>query len=269
MASQNEPTRVVIHGAAGRMGRRLIALGANDGAMQIVGALESSEHPDQGRDAGELAGIGRLGVPISSKLPETAEAVIDFSTAEAVADIVSACQEQSVALVLATTGLSPEVDQQVNAAGKVIPIVRAPNMSLAVNLTMKLATIAAQKLASYGPGADVEIIERHHRYKEDSPSGTALRFGELIAEEMGQNQHVHGREGRPGARPQHEIGYHALRTGDNPGEHTIVFGLLGETVELSVKATNRDCYALGALEAAKFVATQQPGFYSMNDVLQL
>ena len=142
-------------------------------------------------------------------------------------------------------------------------------MSLAVNLTMKLATIAAQKLASYGPGADVEIIERHHRYKEDSPSGTALRFGELIAEEMGQNQHVHGREGRPGARPQHEIGYHALRTGDNPGEHTIVFGLLGETVELSVKATNRDCYALGALEAAKFVATQQPGFYSMNDVLQL
>ena len=125
MASQNEPTRVVIHGAAGRMGRRLIALGANDGAMQIVGALESSEHPDQGRDAGELAGIGRLGVPISSKLPETAEAVIDFSTAEAVADIVSACQEQSVALVLATTGLSPEVDQQVNAAGKVIPIVRS------------------------------------------------------------------------------------------------------------------------------------------------
>ncbi|MCP4193192.1 MAG: 4-hydroxy-tetrahydrodipicolinate reductase [Planctomycetaceae bacterium] len=269
MASQKEPTRVVIHGAAGRMGRRLIALGANDNAMQIVGAIESSTHPDQGRDAGELAGIGTLGIPIRSELPETAEAVIDFSTAEAVSGIVSACQAQSVALVLATTGLTAAVDEQVNAAGKVIPIVRAPNMSLAVNLTMKLATIAAQKLASYGPGADVEIIERHHRYKEDSPSGTALRFGELIAAEMGQDQHVHGREGRPGARPQNEIGYHALRTGDNPGEHTIVFGLLGETVELSVKATNRDCYALGALEAAKFIAAQKPGFYSMNDVLQL
>ena len=118
-------------------------------------------------------------------------------------------------------------------------------------------------------GADVEIIERHHRFKEDAPSGTALRFGELIAEEMGQTNHQHGRAGQTGQRPHSEIGYHALRVGDNPGEHTIVFGLMGETIELTVRATNRDSYALGALEAARFVAKQGPGHYSMNDVLGL
>lgn len=269
MASHNEGTRVVIHGAAGRMGKRLVALGSADSAIRIVGAIESVGHPDQGRDAGELAGIGAIGVPVSSELPDGVDAVIDFSTAEAVSRILSACQQQTIPLVLATTGLAAEVNQQVSKAAESIAIVSAPNMSLAVNLTMKLATIAAAKLSQYGPGADVEIIERHHRYKEDAPSGTALRFGELVAGEMGQTKHVHGREGRPGQRPQDEIGYHALRTGDNPGEHTIVFGLLGETVELSVKATNRDCYALGALEAAKFVASQAPGMYSMYDVLDL
>jgi 4-hydroxy-tetrahydrodipicolinate reductase len=142
-------------------------------------------------------------------------------------------------------------------------------MSLAVNLAMKLASLAAEHLKDYGPGADVEIIERHHRFKEDAPSGTALRFGELIAQRMGQQRHVHGRQGRPGKRTHEEIGYHALRTGDNPGEHTIVFGMMGETLELTVKATNRDCYALGALAAAKFVAGKPPGLYSMNDVLGL
>jgi 4-hydroxy-tetrahydrodipicolinate reductase len=116
-------------------------------------------------------------------------------------------------------------------------------------------------------GVDVEIIERHHRFKEDAPSGTALRFGEIIATAMGQTRQVHGRRGQTGQRGRDEIGYHAVRTGDNPGEHTIVFGLLGETIELTVRATNRDCYALGALAAAKFVACQRPGLYTMQDVL--
>ncbi len=120
-------------------------------------------------------------------------------------------------------------------------------MSLAVNLTMKLAAIAAGVLKHASSGADVEIIERHHRFKKDSPSGTALRFGELIAAEMGQTRQVHGREGVVGERPHSEIGYHAVRAGDNPGEHTILFGLLGESIELTVRATNRDCYALERL----------------------
>ena len=116
---------------------------------------------------------------------------------------------------------------------------------------------------------DVEIIERHHRYKEDSPSGTALHFGKIVAEEMGQTEHVHGREGRPGQRPPTEIGYHAVRVGDNVGEHTIVFGMLGETLEVTVRGQTRDSYAYGALAAAKFLVTQAAGLYSMSDVLGL
>jgi 4-hydroxy-tetrahydrodipicolinate reductase len=142
-------------------------------------------------------------------------------------------------------------------------------MSLAVNLTMKLAETAARALKHCPNGADVEIIERHHRFKEDAPSGTALRFGEIIAEAMGLSHHRHGREGLTGQRSRNEIGYHAVRVGDNPGEHTIVFGMLGETIELTVKASNRDSYAAGALQAAKFVARQSIGLYNMYDVLGL
>jgi 4-hydroxy-tetrahydrodipicolinate reductase len=142
-------------------------------------------------------------------------------------------------------------------------------MSLAVNIAMKLTEVTANALNSHSSGVDVEILERHHRYKEDSPSGTALKFGETIAAIMGQTEHVNGREGRPGVRPQNEIAYHAIRTGDNPGEHTIVFGMLGETIEVTVRASNRDCYAMGALTAAKFVSQQSPGVYSMFDVLGL
>jgi 4-hydroxy-tetrahydrodipicolinate reductase len=140
---------------------------------------------------------------------------------------------------------------------------------MTVNLAMKLVEQAGKTLRGASGGCDVEIIERHHRMKEDSPSGTALKFGEIVAGAMGQTVHRHGREGQVGKRPVNEIGYHALRTGDNPGEHTIIFGLLGETLEVTVKASNRDCYAIGALAAAKFVAGKKPGFYSMYDVLGL
>ena len=168
---------------------------------------------------------------------------------------------------MATTGLSEAQQAQLRAAGERIALVWAPNMSLAVNLTMKLAEIAASALAD--KDADVEILERHHRFKEDAPSGTALKFGQIISASMGQTVHRHGREGRPGARPHGEIGYHAIRTGDNPGEHTIVFGMMGETIELAVRATNRDCYALGALSAAKFLVGKGPGLYTLQDVLGL
>lgn len=140
-------------------------------------------------------------------------------------------------------------------------------MSPAVNLVMKLTELAAKSLKDHPTGADVEIIERHHRFKEDAPSGTALKFGQIVAEAMGQTQSHHGRHGRTGQRPHGEIGYHALRVGDNPGEHTIAFGLLGESFELTVRATNRDCYAHGALMAAKFLAGKPPGLYGMPAVL--
>jgi 4-hydroxy-tetrahydrodipicolinate reductase len=142
-------------------------------------------------------------------------------------------------------------------------------MSMTVNLAMKLVEQAGKVLNDASGGVDVEIIERHHRMKEDSPSGTALKFGEIIAAAMGQTVHRHGRHGQVGKRPPGEIGYHAVRAGDNPGEHTIIFGLLGETLEVSVKASSRDCYALGALAAAKFITRQPAGLYSMFDVLGL
>jgi 4-hydroxy-tetrahydrodipicolinate reductase len=142
-------------------------------------------------------------------------------------------------------------------------------MSTAVNLVMKLVSEAARILRNNPDGVDVEIIERHHRFKEDAPSGTALQFGRIVAEQMGQQNHVHGREGRTGKRPASEIGYHAVRTGDNVGEHTIVFGLMGETIDLSVRGHTRDSYALGSLTAARFLATQKPGLYSMADALGL
>ena len=262
-------TRVAINGAAGRMGRRLIALGSADPELQIVAALECAGHPELGRDAGPLAGVPALGVPLTATLDAGADVLIDFSLPVGADAATALCLQRGLPLVMATTGLEDKQKHQLHAAAERIPIVWAPSMSLAVNLTMKLATIAARVLKNASGGVDVEIIERHHRYKKDSPSGTALRFGELIAAEMGQTSQTHGREGVVGERPHDEIGYHAVRAGDNPGEHTILFGLLGESIELTVRATNRDCYALGAFAAAKFVARQKPGLYTMNDVLGL
>ncbi len=267
--SGSVPLRVAIHGAAGRMGRRLIALAAEDAALRIVAAIEQEGHVELGHDAGNVAGLSPSGVTLQTHLDNDIDVVIDFSEPQAATAMVEICRLRQVPLVLATTGLTPAQQESVRTASESIPVVWAPSMSLAVNLAMKLASLAARHLKDYGPGADVEIIERHHRFKEDAPSGTALRFGHLIAEEMGQQRHVHGREGRPGKRMHDEIGYHALRTGDNPGEHTIVFGMMGETLEITVKATNRDCYALGALAAAKFIVGRPAGLYSMNDVLGL
>ncbi len=263
------PIRIAINGAAGRMGQRLIALGHADPELEITAALEAVGHPQLGTDAGQAAGIGPIGVKLASTLSESVDAMIDFSTPAGTDAVLSACESGKIPLVLATTGLEVSQRAHVHQAARSIPLLWAPSMSLAVNLAMKLSQMAARVLKDHATGVDVEIIERHHRYKEDAPSGTALKFGELIADIMGQTNHQHGRHGRPGARPHGEIGYHAIRTGDNPGEHTIVFGMLGETLELTVRASNRDCYAHGALAAAKFVARQKPGLYSMNDLLGL
>lgn len=263
------PVKVAINGAAGRMGRRLVDLGCQDPDLEVCAALEHAEHPDLGKDAGAICGIGEIAVPLSAEVSPHVEAVIDFSVPPAAEAITEVCRDQRIPLVIATTGLSDLQQQLIRDTAQKIPIVWAPSMSMAVNLTMKLSEIAAETLNDAPGGADVEIIERHHRFKQDAPSGTALRFGQLIAEKMHQKNHVHGREGQTGERAHEEIGYHALRVGDNPGEHTIVFGVLGETIELTVKATNRDSYALGALLAAKFVSHQKPGLYTMYDVLGL
>lgn len=251
------------------MGQRLVALGSADSEFKIVAALEYAKHPKLGADAGTIAGIGEIGVPLTAGLEVPADVVIDFSTPQGTAAIVPVCVAKKVPLVMATTGLEDLEKQHLHDAAGKIAVLWSPSMSLAVNLAMKLTQVAASALKDHPSGADVEIIERHHRFKEDSPSGTALKFGEIVAKEMGQKEVRHGREGRPGKRPHGEIGYHAVRVGDNPGEHTIVFGLLGETLELVVRASNRDCYAHGALAAAKFLAGKPAGLYGMADVLGL
>ena len=265
--STTMPLRIAIHGAAGRMGQRLVALAAADEELSLAAAVDSPQHPRLGEDAGLVAGVGAIGVSVSPSLDATVDAVIDFSIPAAAEAIVELCRQKNLPLVVATTGFDQRQLKKLHAAAEEIPLLWSPNMSLAVNLTMKLAEAAGKVLKDHD--ADVEILERHHRFKEDSPSGTALKFGQILAGVMGQTTHRHGREGRPGKRPHSEIGYHAIRTGDNPGEHTIVFGMLGETVELTVRATNRDCYVAGALAAAKFLVGKKPGMYGMYDVLGL
>lgn len=261
--------KIAVHGAAGRMGQRVTALAAADKNFEVVAALESAAHPNLGKDAGLIAGVGELGIPLATVGESDADVVIDFSVPDAAVAAVAHCLEFSKPVVIATTGFDDDQQAYIQKAAEKIPIVWAPSMSTAVNLVMKLTQVAGEALRQIPSGVDVEIIERHHRFKEDAPSGTALRFGEIVAEAMGQSEHTHGRAGRPGPRSREEIGYHAVRTGDNPGEHTIVFGMLGETIELRVAASNRDCYAQGALLAAQWLGDKQPGLYSMNDVLGL
>ena len=258
-----------VNGAAGRMGQRVVALAFKDPDLKINAALEAVGHPALGKDVGEVAGVGRIDIPIASELGPHVDVVIDFSTPEGLEQIVKTCESREIPIVIATTGATPEQRQAVLTAAQVIPILMAPSMSLAVNMTMKLAREAAKMMARIEQGVDVEIMERHHRFKEDAPSGTALHFGKIISGEMGQTAQAHGRSGRPGVRPRHEIGYHALRVGDNVGEHHLVFGMLGETVELSVKSSSRDAYAIGAIAAAKFLISKKAGLYSMDDVLGL
>ncbi|MGB7346379.1 MAG: 4-hydroxy-tetrahydrodipicolinate reductase [Pirellulaceae bacterium] len=266
----NTPIQLAVHGAAGRMGRRVVALAAADSDFQITAAIDHADNLHLGEDAGSLAGIAPINLPLVSEWPKTIDAVIDFSLPEAIDDCIAKCLFAEVPLVVATTGLSESQKDSLAEAAQSIPIVWAPSMSMAVNLSMKIAQQITEKMAGIAGGVDIEIIERHHRYKADAPSGTALKFGELIAEKLpAETKHVHGREGQTGQRTQNEIGYHAVRVGDNPGEHTIVFGMLGEKIELNVAASNRDCYASGALAAAKWIQGKDKGLYNMFDVLGL
>jgi len=262
-------THIGINGACGRMGQRLIALAKDDPELTVVAALESAKHPSLGKDAGEIAGIGPLGVAVTAELSlhTRVDAMIDFSMPEGTMTVLKTCFGRKIPLVVATTGHTPQQKAEIESAAHETAILTAPNMSLAVNVLFKLTQIAAELLK--GSGYDVEIIERHHRFKKDSPSGTALYFAKLIQEVQGQTQMRHGREGQVGERPAKEIGMHAVRVGDNVGEHNVIFSTLGETMELVHKAHSRDAYAKGALLAAKFLAGKPAGRYSMHDVLGL
>jgi 4-hydroxy-tetrahydrodipicolinate reductase len=262
-------TVIGINGACGRMGQRILALAHDDQDLTVGAALEAAGHPVLGRDAGEVAGVGQIGVPVRADIPLTLrlDAVIDFSMPEGTMNVLPQCVTRGLPLVVATTGHSAAQRQEIEEAANRIPVLMAPNMSLAVIVLMKLVRQTADVLRDRG--FDVEILERHHRFKKDAPSGTALSFARIVQEAMGQSQVRHGREGLVGERPAHEIGVHAIRVGDNVGEHTIIFSTLGETLELTHRAHARDCYARGALQAAKYLAGKPAGRYTMNDVLGL
>jgi 4-hydroxy-tetrahydrodipicolinate reductase len=255
---------VAIHGATGRMGARLIHLIQDDPTLVLAAAIGRPGHPGIGKDVGPQVGLKELSIPLGATLPGPVGAVIDFSTPAAAMEIASTCGKLGVPLVVGTTGFEPEQKAELQQISGKIPILLSPNMSFAVNLLMKLVGEAARTL---GAAADIEIVERHHRLKKDAPSGTALRLAEIVAREIGSEQYIHGRQGLVGVRPRGEIGLHALRTGDNPGEHTVVFGLMGECLELSHRALNRDGFARGALNAAKVLASRPPGLYSMIDIM--
>ena len=273
----------IVHGAGGRMGRRVLDLAMQSANIEVVGGIDRPGHPDLGRDLGTLAGREASTVALTSTWPEAidaADVVIDFSLPTAVPGCIQWCQDNAVPLVVATTGLGQTATRALNQLAELVPVVYAPSMSPAVNLCMRQAVQITRSLCQSMGDVDVEILERHHRFKADAPSGTALRFGELIAEAMTEVtgrevEHVHGRHGETGQRPRHQIGYHAIRTADDPGQHTILWGMMGETIELRVAASSRDGYAAGAIAAAKFVrggpegSAIDPGLYDMFDVLGL
>lgn len=263
--------RLVIAGAGGRMGRALIepVLASKD--LELAAALEAPGSPLLGKDAGELAGRP-CGLEVTSDVARAisgADCLIDFTRPEATLAHVELCAEKGVRMVIGTTGLSTKQSDRIAEAAGRIAIVLAPNMAVGVNVAFKLAETAAKVL---GEGYDVEIIEAHHRGKVDAPSGTALKFGEIVARALGRDlarAAMHGRKGEVGVRDPKTIGFHSIRGGDIVGEHTVMFAGEGERVEITVRSGSRATYALGALRAARFLGDKRRGLFDMQDVLGL
>jgi 4-hydroxy-tetrahydrodipicolinate reductase len=266
-----EPTTdLVVGGAAGRMGTRITALLGEAPGLRLAAALEAPGHPMLGRDAGEVAGAGHRGVPISAdaKAVRTRDRLlVEFSVPEASLEHLRLVADAGARAVIGTTGFSAAQREEIAALARRAAILVAPNMSVAVTLAFKLLAVMARAL---GDDYDVEITEIHHRFKKDAPSGTAVRMAEVVAEALGRNLDqvgVYGRHGLPGERTGKEIGVMSLRSGDVVGEHTVSFGTLGERLELTHRAHSRDTFARGALRAARWMVGRPPGLYSMHDVL--
>jgi len=264
--------RVAVIGASGRMGKFLItAVQAAEG-VSLGAAILKPGSSLIGADAGEIAGVGKLGVVAVASLTDCVDdfdVLIDFTMPTLTLENAAFCSKHQKAIVVGTTGLNDDEKALLNQAAMNSPVVFAPNMSVGVNLTLKLLTTAAEIL---GDDYDVEIVEAHHRHKVDSPSGTALRMGEVVAEALGRDLKecaVYGREGQTGARTQKEIGFETIRAGDVVGEHTVWFATEGERIEITHKASSRMTFAKGAVRAASWLDGKAAGMYDMQDVLDL
>ncbi len=264
--------KAIVAGASGRMGKRIINVINNTKEIVLVGAFERNDHPDIGRDVGIVAGIGEIGIKIEpslSKILEKGDVVIDFTTPKSTYNNIKLVAEKGIAMVIGTTGIHGNMLDEIVSIAKKIRCVMAPNMSIGVNVMFKIAHDISKLL---GNDYDTEIIELHHRFKKDAPSGTALRLAQIISASKGiklDDVALYGRQGIIGERKKDEIGIHAVRAGDITGEHTIIFSSIGERLELTHKAHNRDNFARGAVKAAIWVVNQTPGLYDMQDVLGL
>ncbi|MCX7988808.1 MAG: 4-hydroxy-tetrahydrodipicolinate reductase [Thermodesulfovibrio sp.] len=262
--------KLTVCGAAGRMGSRIIALSKEYEELKLVGAIESKTNPKIGSDAGVVAGIGPLGVEIMAdlkKIIKNTDVVVNFTSPEATLEHLEIVKKSKKPIVIGTTGFSNEQILKIQKISKEIPIVLSPNMSIGVNLLFKILKDVAKVL---GDDYDVEIVEAHHRMKKDAPSGTAIKMAKVIAEALGRNFDevaVYARKGIIGERTKKEIGIQTVRAGDIVGEHTVMFGGLGERIEITHKASSRDTFARGALKAAIWLYGKPAGFYDMGDVL--
>ena len=264
--------RIAVMGAAGRMGKALIEAVHQAPGAGLTAAVHRAESSLVGADAGELAGIGRIGVPLSGDLDRVVDefdVLIDFTHPSVTLINLAFCRKAGKAMIIGTTGFTADEKLRLAEAGKDIPIVFAANFSVGVNLCLKLLDTAARVL---GDDADIEIIEAHHRHKVDAPSGTALRMGEVMARALGRDLKdvaVYGREGQTGARQRETIGFATVRGGDVVGDHTVLFAADGERVEITHKASSRMTFAKGAVRAALWLDGRKPGLYDMQDVLDL
>ena len=259
--------KLVVIGAAGRMGRRIIALAIESGRFEIVGAVEKEGNPESGKDAGLVAGTERLNIMIGSSRPAKADVAIDFSLPEAADETLQHCTTAGIPLVMGTTGLAPAQHEAIKEAAGKIPILYGTNMSVGMNVLFALAGKAAAML---GEDYDIEIVEQHHRFKKDAPSGSALTLAQSICKSTNRpypDSLIHGRSGKEALRKKGEIGMHAVRAGDITGIHSVIYGALGETVTLNHTAHSRDTLVRGALRAAEWLLDKPPALYSMADVL--
>ena len=262
---------VAVCGAMGRMGRAILAvLKERPYGLVLAGAVEAPGHPLLGQDAFEAAGAGKAGVPVTDDLAAAlagADVAIDFTGPEGSARNAETAAAGGKAIVIGSTGLSPGQSARILAAASRIAVVQSPNMSVGVNLMFKVAADVARVL---GEEYDVEIVETHHRFKKDAPSGTAVKLADAVAAALGRNMEevgMYGRRGMVGERPRKEIGVFAVRAGDVVGEHTLVFGGIGERLEITHRAHSRDTFARGAVRAAAWVSGKPAGLYDMAAVL--
>ena len=264
--------KVIVAGAAGRMGGRLVSLLKESAAMALAGAVESKGHPAVGEDAGEAAGCGSIGIAIGddvSSVMGKGEVIIDFSAPAATLEHLRIAGQHRKAMVIGTTGFSVQELNELRALARPIPCVFSPNMSVGVNILFKVISEMAK---AFGEDYDIEVIEAHHRLKKDAPSGTALKIAEILAKAAGRDLEqvgVYARKGLVGERKRGEIGIQAIRAGDIVGDHTVLFGGMGERVEVTHRVQSRDTFARGALRAARWVVKQPSGLYDMMDVLGL